>query len=77
MSEPNYNLCDICGEKTPKEARIFFSTGVAPSALDNEEGQFLDLCTEHLVMALRTFIGFKEFSQTSAVLDKLRRSKKA
>lgn len=55
MADPNYFLCDICGEPVPKECRFSLVVGESPDPSGNGylcDFRPVDLCHEHAIEAL-------------------------
>jgi len=47
---PNFNLCDVCGERVKESDRFFAAAGYTHNGIENvNEGKHIDLCSKHLV----------------------------
>jgi len=55
---PDFNLCDVCGERVPEKDRFFAATDYAHNGIENvTEGKQLDLCSKHLVALVLHLMG--------------------
>lgn len=46
MAKPDFNICDVCGKHTQKQASIFILTGrpMSPAGSREDQGEYVDLC---------------------------------
>ena len=46
MSTPDFNICDVCGKRTQKQASIFIITDrpMGPAGSRETVGEYVDLC---------------------------------
>jgi hypothetical protein len=52
---PDFNLCDVCGDRVPEKDRFFVATDRTHNGIENvTEGKNLDLCSKHLVEVVKS-----------------------
>jgi hypothetical protein len=81
---PDFNLCDVCGERVPERDRIFVATDYTHNGIENvTEGKHLDLCSKHLVEVVKHLIGagpgqiqnFEQGKKVIAFVESLKRKR--
>jgi hypothetical protein len=78
MATANFYICDVCGEHVPLGQRFFVATDYTFNGIENvTDGQYVDLCGEHLVAIIKGLCGngigrIKSFPMGNKVLEELK-----
>lgn len=56
MADPDFYVCDVCGEKVDKRHRLRLAT----AETDSDDCTCRDLCTTHLVESLQIYLKLKD-----------------
>jgi len=77
MATPDYYVCDICGQKVPKELRmtIFKERIMGPAGSCENEYEIMDLCYGHM-HTLLWYISKDKTGNNEIILNNLSRLKR-
>ena len=84
MAKPDFNICDVCGKRTQKQASIFLITNrpMSPAGDRDTDGEYVDLCELCACSIVKKCVDYVDGSGTSYgmanwCLEEIRKGKKA